>query len=417
MNEMPAQLRRREQLVNEPPKLPESLWKSPWRRCQCDNSLPHVENTVNNAVNAAFAAVALPDVPGYEDAKGKGFDKFLTSFLMKYGSLNLDDVTLIHLLCSKLGGQPRVVMETLPQDVREGTFEGFSSALMADVREGTFEGFSSALMAKFKENESARRMEAYIKLKKLTPTNITEYCVDLEQLSRANSDNHNRLKHDEEQKNQVQNGKEKVQKKREPICHNCKNSDTSKEIVKSLYKAGVPSRKLRVLEITTTTREIYRKIQHERSLPLCGSGPAVQYMRRKEKSSRKTRPKMLSNVGNPTANDSAKVVARVDVRPGEAKILRTTVPNSVEGAKGAVTDPELTQTTLTKYNVQAEALLPIYEQAKVDNNNEVIERPLTLDDRMCVRVLAEEGSSKRSKVAEEWSGPLTAVELCENSAL
>ncbi|KIH63691.1 hypothetical protein ANCDUO_06006 [Ancylostoma duodenale] len=37
-----------------------------------------------------------------------------------------------------------------------------------------------------------------------------------------NSDNHNRLKLDEEQKNQVQNGKEKVQKKREPICHNCK---------------------------------------------------------------------------------------------------------------------------------------------------------------------------------------------------
>ncbi|KIH63692.1 hypothetical protein ANCDUO_06007 [Ancylostoma duodenale] len=154
----------REQLVNEPPKLPE--WKSPWRRCQCDNSLPHVKNRVNNTVNPAFAAMALPDVPVYDYAQGKGFDEFLTSFLMKCGSLNLDDVMLIHSLCSKLGGQPRAVMETLPQDVREGTFEGFASALMA----------------KFKENESARRMEAYIKLKKLTPsTNITEYCVELEQ--------------------------------------------------------------------------------------------------------------------------------------------------------------------------------------------------------------------------------------------
>ncbi|KAL6739289.1 hypothetical protein Aduo_012760 [Ancylostoma duodenale] len=140
---------------------------------------------------------------------------------------------------------------------------------------------------------------------------------------------------------------------------------------------------------------------------------------KKEKSSRKTRPKMLSNAGNPTASDSAKVVARVYVRPGEAKILRATAPNIVEGAKGAVavTDPELTQTTLTKYSVQAETLVPIYEQGKVDNNNEVIERPLTLDDRVCACVLAEEGSSKDSKVVEEWSGPLTMVELCENSAL
>lgn len=58
--------------------------------------------------------------------------------------------------------------------------------LPPDVREGTFEGFASALMAKFKENESARRMEAYIKLKKFRPSsNITEYCVELEQLSRT----------------------------------------------------------------------------------------------------------------------------------------------------------------------------------------------------------------------------------------
>ncbi|EYC34955.1 hypothetical protein Y032_1232g3776, partial [Ancylostoma ceylanicum] len=160
----------RQQLANEPPKLQESLWKSPWRRCQGENSLPTIENMVNNSVSAAFAAMALPDVPVYDQPQGKGFDKFLRSFLMKYGGLNLDDEMLIHLLCSKLGGQPRAVMEALPQDVRDGTFEGFASALMT----------------KFKENESARRMEAYIKLKKLKPsTSITEYCVELEQLSRA----------------------------------------------------------------------------------------------------------------------------------------------------------------------------------------------------------------------------------------
>ncbi|KAL6726350.1 hypothetical protein Aduo_008333 [Ancylostoma duodenale] len=114
--------------------------------------------------------MALPDVPIYDNAQGKGFDQFLRSFLMKYGGLNLDDEVLIHLLCSKLGGQPHAVMETLPLNVRDGTFEEFTSALMA----------------KFKENESARRMEAYIKLKKLrASSNITEYCVELEQLSRA----------------------------------------------------------------------------------------------------------------------------------------------------------------------------------------------------------------------------------------
>ncbi|KAL6743019.1 hypothetical protein Aduo_016106 [Ancylostoma duodenale] len=114
--------------------------------------------------------MALPDVPIYDNAQGKGFDQFLRSFLIKYGSMNLDDGVLIHLLCSKLGGQPRAVTETLPLNVRDGTSEEF-----------TF-----TLMAKFKENESARRMEAYIKLKNLrASTNITEYCVELEQLSRA----------------------------------------------------------------------------------------------------------------------------------------------------------------------------------------------------------------------------------------
>ncbi|KAL6723458.1 hypothetical protein Aduo_018465 [Ancylostoma duodenale] len=111
--------------------------------------------------------MALPGVRVYDHAQGKGFDKFVRSFLMKYGGLNLDHDMLIHLLCSKLGEQPRAVMETLPQDVRDGTSEGFASALTA----------------KFKENESARRMEAYIKLRKLRPsTNITDYCVELEQL-------------------------------------------------------------------------------------------------------------------------------------------------------------------------------------------------------------------------------------------
>ncbi|KAL6728915.1 hypothetical protein Aduo_000018 [Ancylostoma duodenale] len=70
--------------------------------------------------------MALPDVPIYDNEQGKGFDQFLRSFLIKYGSLNLDDEVFIHLLCSKLGGQPRAVMETLPLNVRDGTFEEFT---------------------------------------------------------------------------------------------------------------------------------------------------------------------------------------------------------------------------------------------------------------------------------------------------
>ncbi|EYC42777.1 hypothetical protein Y032_0519g2841 [Ancylostoma ceylanicum] len=113
--------------------------------------------------------MALP-VPVYEIAQGKGFDKFVRSFLMKYGRLNVNDQMLIHLLCAKLGGHLRANMQALPLGVGEGTFEEFATELAT----------------KFGENESPKRIEAYMELKRLKcSSNITEYCVELEQLSRS----------------------------------------------------------------------------------------------------------------------------------------------------------------------------------------------------------------------------------------
>ncbi|KAK6058942.1 hypothetical protein COOONC_03464 [Cooperia oncophora] len=103
------------------------------------------------SVGTTFAAMALPDVPIFSHPQGKGFETFVTSFHIKYGGLGLQDSMLIHLMCSKLQGYPKSVMETLPRSVREGTYANFIEALRV----------------KLKENDSAQRTEVYIKLKQL----------------------------------------------------------------------------------------------------------------------------------------------------------------------------------------------------------------------------------------------------------
>ncbi|KIH69055.1 zinc knuckle [Ancylostoma duodenale] len=499
----------RQQLANKPPKLADSLWKSPWSRCQGDSSLPRVESMVNNTVNAAFAAMALPDVPIYDNAQGKGFDQFLRSFLMKYGGLNLDDEVLIHLLCSKLGGQPHAVMETLPLNVRDGTFEEFTSALMA----------------KFKENESARRMEAYIKLKKLrASSNITEYCVELEQLSRAaypestekelsilrtgelisqltewpeyvqlfavveqtateetygklknvaqrversrqvalslkqgyednpkwslshwkgptstmrtllqSSGDHDRLQFDQEQEDHDQSDLAKAQKKYEPICHNCKKSGHHKRDCKELVESNSPFKQAevhrdhddnkrnpkenRARTFTTTLRQWSCSATHAKELPKGGCSRLYQIRQ-------STGGKKAAETVEATVPDKGKenVLWSLDKFVPHticAKSKTELWQSSAVTNQGlfAATDPELAQPTLTEQDTDTGAVKVIHKRANFDKSNHVIERPLTLGDRVYTRTAAGKGSQRHTEVAKEWNGQFGLVELSKNSVL
>nr|CDJ85154.1 Zinc finger domain containing protein [Haemonchus contortus] len=88
---------------------------------------------------------------------------------MKYGGLGLQDEMLIHLMCTKLQGYPKAVVETLPRSLKEGSYVNFVEALRAIL----------------KENEVAQRTETYIKLKQLRKcSSVTDYCLELEDLTR-----------------------------------------------------------------------------------------------------------------------------------------------------------------------------------------------------------------------------------------
>ncbi|XGW02887.1 hypothetical protein V3C99_014708 [Haemonchus contortus] len=88
---------------------------------------------------------------------------------MKYGGLGLQDEMLIHLMCSKLQGYPKAVVETLPRSLKEGSYVNFVETLRAEL----------------KENEVAQRTETYIKLKQLRKrSSVTDYCLELEDLIR-----------------------------------------------------------------------------------------------------------------------------------------------------------------------------------------------------------------------------------------
>ncbi|RCN42221.1 integrase core domain protein [Ancylostoma caninum] len=56
-------------------------------------------------------------------------------------------------------------------------------------------------------------------------------------------------------------------------------------------------------------------------------------------------------------------------------------------------------------------------KATYDKGNRVIERPLTLGDRVYMRVPAEKASSKHPKLVNEWTGPFRVTDLSDNSAL
>ncbi|KHJ97507.1 hypothetical protein OESDEN_02511 [Oesophagostomum dentatum] len=280
--------------------------------------------------------MALPDVPVYDNPQDKGFDAFLRSFLMKYGSLNLGDQMLIHLLCTKLGGQPRTVMETLPLDAMNGTFDGFVTVL----RE------------KLKQNESARRMEAYVKLKKLRSAgSIFDYCVELEQLSRA----------------------------------------------------AYPESSEKELSILRTDSDVPKSLQGSTKMKV---GSRKRILRQNSIKSTKTK--------------DAKVVARAYVNSGESPFFL------LHGFDAHTPRDSTTDKRISTYMVDLDSYVNemlvgmklAHEHAQLQNekarermksaydkNKKVIERPLTLGDRVYMRLPTEKSFSKHPKLTNEWSGP------------
>ncbi|KHJ95384.1 hypothetical protein OESDEN_04671 [Oesophagostomum dentatum] len=129
-------------------------------RYSLDNKSSHWDYSVG----ATLATMTLPDVPNFGNSQGKGFNQFVTSFIMKYGRIGLTDDMLIHLMSEIMEGQPKALVRTLPSSARCGRFEDFISALSA----------------KFSEDSPVRRMEAHVKLKRLKMgKSVAEYCVEL----------------------------------------------------------------------------------------------------------------------------------------------------------------------------------------------------------------------------------------------
>ncbi|KAK6028235.1 hypothetical protein OSTOST_05720 [Ostertagia ostertagi] len=113
-----------------------------------------------------FASIALPEVEVYKDPEGRSFEDFIMRFSMKYQNLRLQDELLNHLLLSKLDGYPKAVAKALPKHIREGNFDDLVDALRS----------------KFEVNSSSIQMKAYMDLKRLRRSgDVTRYCLDSHQ--------------------------------------------------------------------------------------------------------------------------------------------------------------------------------------------------------------------------------------------
>ena len=106
-------------VVKQPKTLASS--SSMWNRQQ-PRGLPSEYRGERENVANMFAAMALPEVPVFNDPQGRRFEDFLRSFEMKYLNLGLTDEMAIHLMASKLSGYPKAVFKALPKDISKGRY-------------------------------------------------------------------------------------------------------------------------------------------------------------------------------------------------------------------------------------------------------------------------------------------------------
>ncbi|EYC17400.1 hypothetical protein Y032_0030g2025 [Ancylostoma ceylanicum] len=124
----------------------------------------------DNALLEYMRTAALPVIEPFHGGENQSFRRFVNAFLIRYHKPQWDDVSLIQLFESFLREKALVTFETLPKEVKEGSFEGVVDAMQERLQ----------------EDGNSARVKALSQLRCLSlreGQSVAEFCVILEKIA------------------------------------------------------------------------------------------------------------------------------------------------------------------------------------------------------------------------------------------